>query len=88
MFNIIRNLAVACALAGLPILLSVEAPKANAADGTSAQVQTLAKADRLPIFVKGTACSKLGWPYYEQGCLFDDRVSADEVRTVRIIALR
>ena len=47
-----------------------------------------AKGDRLPVLVKGTACSSQGWPHYEQGCQFDMRRPADEVRTVRIVALR
>lgn len=88
MLTSIKKLAGASALAGLLVFLTAEAPKANPADGTGAQVQRLAKADRLPIFVKGTACSKRGWPHFEQGCLFDDRGSADDIRTVRVIALR
>jgi hypothetical protein len=30
--------------------------------------QTHVKGDRLPVLFKGTACSSLGWPHYEQGC--------------------
>jgi hypothetical protein len=47
-----------------------------------------AKGDRLPVFFKGTACSSLGWPHYEQACQFDMRRSADDVRIVRVLALR
>jgi hypothetical protein len=47
-----------------------------------------AKGDRLPVLVKGTACSPLGWPHYEQNCQFDQRRSADAARVVRVIALR
>ena len=50
--------------------------------------QASAKGDRLPVFVKGTACSSLGWPHYEQRCQFDMRRAADDVRTVRVLALR
>ncbi len=88
MLKSIGNLAVASAIAGLLVFLTAETPKASAADVTGAQVQRSAKADRLPVFVKGTACSKRGWPHYEQHCLFDGRTSADDVRTVRVIALR
>lgn len=88
MLKSIGKLAVASAIAGLLVFLAAETPEAKVADVTGAQVQRLAKADRLPVFVKGTACSKRGWPHYEQGCLFDDRGSSDDVRTVRVIALR
>jgi hypothetical protein len=50
--------------------------------------QLQAKGDRLVVVVKGTACSALGWPHYEQSCQFDMRRAAGDVRTVRIIALR
>jgi hypothetical protein len=50
--------------------------------------QQHAKSDRLPVFVKGTACSSLGWPHYEQTCQFDMRRAAGEARTVRVIVLR
>jgi hypothetical protein len=47
-----------------------------------------AKGDRLHILAKGTACSSLGWPNYEQHCQFDRRRPADKLRKVRIVALR
>ena len=50
--------------------------------------QPQAKGNRLPVLIKGTACSSRGWPHYEQGCQFDMRRPADEVRTVRIVTLR
>jgi hypothetical protein len=50
--------------------------------------QSHAKGDRLPVLVKGTACSPLGWPHYEQSCQFDRRRSADQAPAVRVIALR
>jgi hypothetical protein len=68
-------------------LLGVPEVRAEALD--KAAVHRLqAKGDRLPVLVKGTACSAQGWPHYEQGCQFDMRRPADEVRTVRIVALR
>jgi hypothetical protein len=80
------NLVAASAIAGLLVFLTAEAPRASA-DVTGAQVQRAAKSERLPV-VKGTACSARGWPHFEQNCLFDDRTSADDVRTVRVITLR
>ena len=47
-----------------------------------------AKSDRLPVLVKGAACSSRGWPNYEQSCQFDKRRSVDDTRVVRVIALR
>jgi hypothetical protein len=46
------------------------------------------KGDRLPVLSKGTACSSLGWPHYEQSCQFDMRRQANDLRTVRVISLR
>jgi hypothetical protein len=83
----IGKLVAVSAVAGLLVFLTADAPKAGA-DVTGAQVQRAAKGERLPVFVKGTACSTRGWPHYEQRCLFDDRGSADDVRAVRVIALR
>jgi hypothetical protein len=50
--------------------------------------QAYAKGDRLPVLGKGAACSSLGWPHYEPSCKFDMRRPADDMRPVRIIALR
>ena len=46
------------------------------------------KGDRLPALLKGSACSALGWPHYEQRCLVDWRRAADDIPHVRVIALR
>jgi hypothetical protein len=80
--------ALTAVLGGLVVFLSsVPAVKAESPLEVAAQ-QQLAKADRLPVLVKGTACSSLGWPHYERHCQFDMRRPADEMRAVRIIALR
>jgi hypothetical protein len=71
----------------LIVVFAAEAPKASAPAATGAQVQRLAKSDRLPVFVKGTACSLRGWPNYEQSCLFYQRGSAADVRTVRVVGI-
>jgi hypothetical protein len=63
-------------------------PVVKAAPLPAAAHQHLAKADRLPVLVKGTACTSLGWPHYEQKCQFDIRRPADDVRPVRVIASR
>jgi hypothetical protein len=46
------------------------------------------KSDRLPVRAKGSACSSLGWPHFEQSCQFDMRRQVDDVRVVRVISLR
>ena len=70
-------------------ILEVSAePQSAAPQVTVAAYPSHAKGDRLPVLVKGTACSPRGWPHYEQSCQFDQRRSADEARTVRVIALR
>ena len=61
----------------------IAAPQVNVA-----AYRTHAKADRLPVLVKGAACSPRGWPHYEQSCQFDQRRAADAARVVRVIALR
>ncbi len=82
-------LLAAILVAGLAVLLTVVAPEARAGSQVKGAVhQPHAKGDRLPALVKGTACSARGWPHYEQSCQFDMRRPANELRTVRIIALR
>jgi hypothetical protein len=88
MFKPIISMAIAAAIAGLIVLATFAAPKANAADVKRALPQAFAKGDRLPAAMKGAACSQHGWPNYEQSCQFDLRRPANEARTVRLIALR
>jgi hypothetical protein len=80
------GLLLAAGLTGTFFLSGV--PDVRAETPTTIASQRSAKGDRLPVFVKGTACSSLGWPHYEQTCQFDMRRSADEARAVRVIALR
>jgi hypothetical protein len=68
--------------------LSAGVPNAEAATPAKDTQQALAKGDRLSVLVKGAPCSVRSWPNYEQRCQFDQRGSADDVRTVRVIALR
>ena len=73
---------------GLAVILS-GAPEVKAEPQIKIAVDHVhAKADRLPVAVKGPACSSLGWPHYEQACQFDMRRSVDDVRIVRVLALR
>jgi hypothetical protein len=84
----IITMAIAAAIAGLIVLATFAAPKANAAGVKRALPQAFAKSDPLPAPMKGAACSQHGWPNYEQSCQFDLRRAANEARTVRVIALR
>jgi hypothetical protein len=81
---------VAATLAAALTLFSpeVKAEPTLAAVAQAKQTSVHAKADRLPLPRKGSACSAQGWPQYEQNCQFDIRRSSSEPRKVRIIALR
>ena len=86
--NSITAVAAAALAAGLAVCLNV-APEAKAeSQVTSALEQPLAKGDRLTPRVMGAACSSRSWPNYDPGCQFDLRRPADEIRSVRTIALR
>jgi hypothetical protein len=76
-------------VASLAIILASVAPGAKAEPVVKVAVHLPhAKGDRLSVLSKGSACSSRGWPHYEQSCQFDLRRPADEVRGVRVIALR
>jgi hypothetical protein len=84
----IISMAVAAAIAGLFVFASAAAPKANVPDNTRPLPQAAAKGDRLPLHLKGAACSLHGWPDFERKCQFDLRRAGNEAQTVRVIALR
>jgi hypothetical protein len=85
----IGTIAAVPVLGGLAVFLITGVPQAKAEPKVQVAVhQTQAKADRLSRAFKGTGCSALGWPHYEQTCQFDMRRPADDMRTVRVIALR
>ena len=66
--------------------LAVFAPGALGVTELTPEPQSIAEGpSTLP---KGGACSLLEWPNYEQGCQFDVRQPAGEMRTIRIIAIR
>lgn len=85
-FKPIIKIAVAATIAGVVVFLTTLAPKAN--EDTRALPQASAKGDRLPLAVKGAACSTHGWPDFERRCQFDFRQPANEGQKVRIVALR
>ncbi|MGC1695290.1 MAG: hypothetical protein WA743_08445 [Pseudolabrys sp.] len=84
----ILRLAAAAIIAGAIVFATSGAPKATAPEIKPARPQAAAKAGRLAVIVKGSACSQHGWPNFEQRCQFDFRNPVDEARTVRVIALR
>jgi hypothetical protein len=76
-------------MAGCVAVFSSGVPAATAAAQIPvATYQSPPSSDRVAVLVKGTACSSLGWPNYEEGCQFDMRRPAEETRPVRVIALR
>jgi len=82
-------LMAATLVASLAIFLNSIVPEARAeSQVTGALRHPHAKGDRLPALAKGAGCSSRGWPHYEKTCQFDMRRPADELRKVRIIALR
>ena len=85
MFKQITRIATAALVAGAVAFAITVSPEAN--DHKVVQGQHSAKGDRLPLAVKGTACSQHSWPNFEQRCQFDFRSPADKARTVRVIAI-
>jgi hypothetical protein len=72
-------------VAGVAAFSALAVPEANA---KPLVVLAHAKGDRLPVRVRGPACSLRSWPYYDRNCQFDLRRPANEARAVRLIALR
>jgi hypothetical protein len=87
-FGPIIKIALAAAIAGVVVFLTTLAPQANAPADTRTLSQATAKGDRLPLAVKGAACSRHAWPDFDRRCQFDFRKPANEEQQVRIIALR
>jgi len=82
-------LLAATLVLGIAVFLNFIVPEAKAESPITGTLhQSHAKGDRLPVLVTGAACSKSGWPHYEQNCQFDSRRSPAETRMVRVIALR
>jgi uncharacterized membrane protein len=77
-------IVVAAVMAGLAALSMSAIPEAKA----QSQLAVAAKGDKLPMRVRGTACSTRSWPYYDQNCQFDLRRSANDAGEVRLIGLR
>lgn len=87
LLNPIIKIAVAATIAGAVVFLTDAAPTNAPAEGTNA-LPLAVKGDRLPLVTRGTACSKHGWPNFEQRCQYDFRQPPQETQTVRVIALR
>lgn len=84
----VTAVTAAAVIASLALFLTSTIPAAKAEPQVTGAVhQPLVKGDRLPILVKGAACSTRGWPHYEQNCQFDLRRSVDDVGQVRVLAL-
>ncbi len=88
MHKTIVRIGAAALVAGLIVFVTSGAPKANAPDVERAPPQSIAKANRLAVAVRGAACSQRAWPNFEQSCQYDLRQPASEARAVRVIALR
>jgi hypothetical protein len=80
MFKTMSAIAVAAFAAATFIAFPSLSPQVEA--GTPAPV---AKADRLDIRPLGAACSQQAWPYFEHGCLRDQRAAQGQARTVRVV---
>ena len=86
--NAIAAVTIAALVATLTIFLTPGVvPEANAHPEMTVALPAPALVDRFPAIAKGNACSSRGWPNYEQGCLFDLRTPANDLRTVRVIVL-
>jgi hypothetical protein len=82
-------IAGATIVATLMASLTATVPMFNSATSADAGIMSPgAKGDRMPARTQGTACSDLGWPHYEQRCIFDRSKPAGEVSTVRVISFR
>ena len=76
--------AIAFAVTAAPAAIDHDAKQGRQAE----QAQPFAKAARLRVPLKGTACSLHAWPNFEPKCQLDIREPAGQARTVRVIALR
>ena len=75
-------------LAGSVVFLTSIALEAKAETLTASALQpVLAKSDRLPATMKGSACSSQSWPNYDRNCQFDLRQAAGDVVKVRVLDL-
>ena len=93
MFKPLIRMTAAIAIVGVIALAVTAAPAAKeyAARGEGVQdalTQPFAKADRLRVPVRETACMQQNWPNFESKCQLDLRETAGTARAVRVIALR
>jgi hypothetical protein len=75
----ISAVAAAAAIAGALTILP------GASDPVAASVNS-GKSDRLDIRAVGPKCSEQAWPFYEKGCVRDNREAMGQVtRDVRVV---
>ena len=87
MFRLRSTQSIAAGLAAALIgscaaFLTPIVPAAAQVEAEATIQKVLAKADRLPRLVTGSACSAQSWPSFDQKCQFDLRRPADDVREV------
>ena len=82
------SIVAAGAIAGVVTFLTTLAPGASALGNTPILAQASAKADRLPLALKGLSCSVHAWPNFDRHCEFDLRTPTNDGHKIRIIALR
>ena len=88
MLKTLVRIGFAAIVAGGFVFLASGTPKAYVAEDVQAAPAASVKSDRLVLAVKGAACSRRGWPDFEQHCQFDLRRPGNKASAVRIIALR
>jgi hypothetical protein len=87
--NTITALTAAAFAATLTLfVMPVAVPEAKAHSQVTGVLPAPPVADGRLAVGRGNVCSSLGWPHYEQSCLFDLRTPAKDVTTVRVIVLR
>jgi hypothetical protein len=75
-------------VAGLMSFLTpIYAAKSTVSPPEYAEQRPLAKGDKLPRPVTGSACSSKSWPNYDRACQYDLRKAADAIVKVRIVSL-
>ncbi len=87
MSNPIVKMAAAAAIAGA-VVFDVRYTESKRSQTRTRTAVGFRKERSPPVSVRGTACSKHGWPNFEHSCQFDFRQPTNEAQTVRVIALR
>ncbi len=80
-FGSISAVVLAALIAGTMTIL----PSFSDQVAASAPIHS-GKGDRLDIRPLGSNCSEQAWPYFEAGCLRDQRSARGKAKTARIVA--